>query len=77
MTSTGSGVGRSDLLRRWRTGRDRRSRIDHRVAVLLVVIGVAVALTGIAMLLVGAPVRGAVVGMVGLVAAAIGYRGVT
>ena len=65
------------MFERWRTGRDRPPRIDHRVAVLLVVIGLAVALTGVAMLLVGAPVRGAVVGAAGLVAAGVGYRGVT
>ena len=75
MTSTGSG--RSDLLRRWRGWRDGSRPIDHRAAVILVVIGVAVSLTGVAMLLVGAPVRGAVVAAVGLVAAGVGYRGGT
>ena len=77
MTSTGSGAGRPDLLRRWKELRDGPPAVDHRMAVVLVVIGVAVALTGVAMLLVGAPVQGAVVGAVGLVVAGIGFRGLT
>jgi hypothetical protein len=48
-------------------------KIDSQVAVLLAVIGVAVALTGIAFLLVGVWVPGAVIIALGLACGTVGY----
>ena len=50
--------------------------IHSQTAVLLAVIGVAVALTGIAFLLVGAWVPGTVIIALGLAAGSVGYRAV-
>ncbi|MET0821984.1 MAG: hypothetical protein ABWY58_13550 [Aeromicrobium sp.] len=50
--------------------------IDPQTAVLLAVIGVAVALMGIAFLLVGVWVPGTVIIALGLAAGSVGYRAV-
>lgn len=54
----------------------RVPKIDSQTAVLLAVIGVAVALTGIAFLLVGAWVPGSVIIALGLASGSVGYRAV-
>jgi hypothetical protein len=51
-------------------------KIDSQIAVLLAVIGVAVALTGIAFLLMGAWVPGTVLVALGLAFGSVGYRAV-
>lgn len=56
--------------------RGRVPTIDSQTAVLLAVIGVAVALAGIAFLLVGAWVPGTVIIALGLAAGSVGYRAV-
>ncbi|MFC5677443.1 hypothetical protein [Aeromicrobium endophyticum] len=50
--------------------------IDSQTAVLLAVIGVAVALMGIAFLLVGVWVPGTVIIALGLASGSVGYRAV-
>ena len=54
----------------------RVPEIDSQTAVLLAVVGVAVALTGIAFLLVGAWVPGTVIIALGLASGSVGYRAV-
>jgi hypothetical protein len=49
-------------------------KIDSQTAVLLTVIGVAVVLTGLALLFVGAWLPGGVVIALGLAAGSVGYR---
>ena len=58
------------------TYRGRVPTIDSQTAVLLAVIGVAVALVGITLLLVDVWVPGAVVIALGLAAGSVGYRAV-
>ena len=58
------------------TYRGRVPKIDSQTAVLLAVIGVAVALTGIAFLLVGVWVPGTVIIALGLASGSVGYRAV-
>lgn len=66
----------------WRGRRGRPSyrggvlKLDPRIAVLLTVIGVAVALTGLAFLLVGAFVPGIVIVALGLASGSVGYNAV-
>lgn len=58
------------------TYRGRVPKIDSQTAVLLAVVGVAVALMGIAFLLVGAWVPGTVVVALGLASGTVGYGAV-
>jgi hypothetical protein len=58
------------------TYRRRVPKIDSQTAVLLAIVGVAVALMGIAFLLVGAWVPGTVVVALGLASGSVGYGAV-